>query len=490
MKANRLLKEMEDREYQKTIAKTAEKNNTLVCLPTGLGKTNIAIIVSAARLEQFPESKILVLAPTKPLVSQHKSSFLKFLNAEKEGLQIVTGATTPNKRKQLYSKQIIFATPQTIQKDLENERFSMENFSLVVIDELHHAVGKYAYPYIAGRYLKESKNPRILGLTASPGSTSKKIREICRNTGIETVEVRTEKDKDVIPYVKEKEIEWIEVSLPESFLKIKSLLDDAYAKRLKKLGHFRTKRELLHLQKRLQQSIKKGNKSAFGLSSLVAQAIKIDHALALLETQSIAALRNYLKKLQNDKTRAAKSLLKEKSISNAAFLAERLFEQGSRHPKMSKLCSLVEGALAENPESKTIIFANFRETVKEITTVLKKIEGAKPIILIGQRDLSQKEQIETIRKYSKEANILVTTSIGEEGLSLESADLAVFYEPVPSEIRQIQRRGRVGRTKFGKISVLMAKKTRDEAYKWAAYHKERKMKQTLYKMQVKQSQFI
>jgi len=149
---------------------------------------------------------------------------------------------------------------------------------------------------------------------------------------------------------------------------------------------------------------------------------------------------------------------------------------------VGKLCSLVARQFREHPDSKIIIFTNFRETVREIESVLKNVELARPIILVGQKDLSQKEQMEIIMEYNRQANCLITTSIGEEGLSLEAADLAIFYEPVPSEIRQIQRRGRVGRTKAGKISILVTKGTRDEAYKWAAYNKEKKMRKSLYQM--------
>lgn len=483
----RYLKGMEERAYQARIASTAIGKNTLVCLPTGMGKTNIAIIVSASRLEKYPDSQILVLAPTKPLVSQHFSSFKRFLDLNEANFQAITGSLNPGKRKGLYSKKLIFATPQTVQKDLENEAIGLGNFSLLVIDELHHAVGRYAYPYIAKRFLKESKNPRILGLTASPGSSPAKIRSICRNTGIETVEIATEKDEDVRPYIKPTEIEFFEVALPESFLKIRALLDSAYKKRLKRLRGVKTKKGLLDLQRSLQKSIEAGNKSAYGLASLVAQAIKIEHALTLLETQGISILRSYLANLRKDPSKAARSILNDRDFSNALFLIESLFEQGSRHPKIAKLCSLVESQL-NSPGSKIIIFANYRETVKEIKVILANIPAARPTILIGQRDLSQKEQLQIIRDFEADANVLVTTSIGEEGLSLESADLAIFYEPVPSEIRQIQRRGRVGRTKFGKVAILVTKGTRDEAYKWSAYHKEQRMKKTLYSM--KQSALI
>ena len=492
-----LIKDLEEREYQIRMAKTALKKNTLVCLPTGLGKTNIAVLVAAELLKQFPGSSIMVLSPTKPLVSQHFHSFQKFLKLPPESFQIITGATDPHERGKLYSKKIIVATPQTIQKDLENERFSIENFSLLVIDELHHAVGKYAYPYIARRFLDKAIHPRVLGLTASPGSSKEKISRICKNTGIEAVEIGTEDEEDIAPYVKKLESEWLDVELPESFLKIKALLDYSYRQRLEKLKRLGlskplsivSKKDLLDFQIRLQGKIKKGNKASFWGASLVAQAIKIEHAISLLETQGIGVMRSYFNKLRKDSSKAAKTILADTRVSNAVFLTEKLFEQGSRHPKMGLLCSLVERQFKEKPNSKIIIFANYRETVKEINSILSNIRGAHPLVLIGQREgITQKEQIDIIRRYNEDSNCLVTTSIGEEGLSLEAADLAVFYEPVPSEIRQIQRRGRVGRTKVGKVMVLVTKGTRDEAYKWSAYHKEKKMRKTLYSM--KKSGFI
>ena len=478
--AHPLISGMEERLYQSRIAYTALKKNTLVCLPTGLGKTNIAILVAAGRLRKFPESRIMVLAPTKPLVSQHFKSFQKFLNLDPPKFQTITGMISASKRS--YSGQVIFATPQTVQKDLESGRLNLRDFSLLVIDEIHHAVGKYSYPLISRTYLQEASNPRILGLTASPGSNREKIREICRNTGIEAFEIATEKDEDVQPYVQETQVEWIEAFLPESFLKIKTLLDSAFKRRVKNLRGVRTKKDLLILQRKFQQSIQSGNKAAYGLSSLVAQAIKIEHALTLLETQGIGMLWNYMKSLESDSSKAASSILNDQDFSNAIFLTESLFRQGSRHPKISLLCSVVERQLRKDPHSRIIIFANFRETVREIHQVISRLPGSIPIVLTGQKDLSQKEQGEIIGKFGNEANILVTTSIGEEGLSLEAADVAVFYEPVPSEIRQIQRRGRVGRTKFGRIIVLVTKNTRDETYRWAAYRKEKEMRNVLHTM--------
>jgi Fanconi anemia group M protein len=479
--------------YQENILATCIKKNTLVVLPTGIGKTFSGLLLAVYYLNKFPSSKILFLAPTRPLSAQIYEVCKKHTNLDPNLIVLLTGNIKPENREQLWNDaSIIVGTPQTIHKDIINNRISLENVSLLVIDEVHHSVGKYSYPFIVKRYLKEAKNQRILGLTASPGGTHEKIQEICKNTGIEAVEIRTETDLDVAPYIKKKQIEWIVVELPESFKQIKKLLDEVYTDKLKslrKLGFLKptkliTKKDLLSIQANLRVDISKGYKKAFFGISLIAQLIKIEHALSLLETQGVGILEKYWKKLRNDSSKAAKKIINDGKISSAMHLTSNLFKSGSRHPKISKLCSIVNQQLNQKPESKIIIFANFRDSVNEIVSVLEGIKGARPIALIGQKEgLSQKEQVEVIRRFGHgDNNIMITTSIGEEGLSIEAADVAIFYETVASEIRQIQRRGRVGRTRFGKIIVLVTKDTRDEAYKWAAYHKEKKMKRVLYAM--------
>jgi len=115
---------------------------------------------------------------------------------------------------------------------------------------------------------------------------------------------------------------------------------------------------------------------------------------------------------------------------------------------------------------------------------LKNIEGARPVEFVGQREgLTQKEQIQRISDFRDGVhNVLVGTSVSEEGLDIPAMDLAVFYEPVPSEIRSIQRRGRVGRQKVGRVIFLITRRTRDEAYFWSAKNKEARMHKTLYRM--------
>ncbi len=492
---------MEDREYQAAILRKALKRNTLCVLPTGLGKTNIAVLLAAHILERFPDSRAMVLAPTRPLVSQHYKTFMKYINLEDVELSVVMGTMKPPERQRVYQDRIvriIFATPQTVKNDLRHDLLDLEDFSLLVIDETHHSVGLYAYPYVARKYREQARNQRILGLTASPGSDLSKIREIMKNTGLEAVEIRTEEEQDVSPYVMDRETRWIHVELPERFRKIGSLITEVFNQKvgsLRKMGYlgrgYVSRKQLLELQSRLAMGIKQGRtqgtgKKAFIGMFLASQAIKLEHALTMLETQGIGVLEAYWRKVRTGRSRADKALVNNREISDAMFLTHSLHGEGARHPKVARLLTVVSQQLRDNSQSRIIVFANYRESVREIVSSLKQVQGARPVEFVGQREgMTQREQAKRIRDFSKGLhNVLACTSIGEEGLDIPAMDLAVFYEPVPSGIRSIQRRGRVGRQMVGKVIFLITKGTRDEAYYWAAHHKERRMKKALYGMRM------
>lgn len=484
------------REYQLSILETCKNNNTLVVLPTGTGKTAIALLLALDKLNKFPQTKILLLSPTKPLCQQHVNTFKKHTDIPEEKIILLTGLTKPEERINLIKDAlVIIATPQTIQKDLENSRINLKDFSMLCIDEAHRSRENFANTHVTKFYLKQSSNRRILALTASPGGTSEKIREIIKNLNLEAVEIRSEKDEDVIPYVQKREIEWINVELPKELKNLHSLMRKIYLEKAKQLRshginkplNLIGKKDLLMLQIELRKQLFEKNFSAYHGISLTAQLMKIDYALELLEVQSLSSLIKYLEKLKQDKSKAAVSLLKLKEFQEAINLAKNLYENKVEHPKFDKLKELVLNEININKEIKIIVFANFRDTVEEILNLLRNV-NIKCEKLIGQKlGLTQKQQISTIKEFKEsEANVLVGTQVLEEGLDIPGGiDIAIFYEAIPSELRRVQRMGRVARIKAGKIIFLITKNTRDEAYFWSSYQKEKKMKKTLYDLKDK-----
>ncbi len=494
-----LIKEntVERRAYQISIAATALMYNTLVILPTGLGKTTVALLVIASRLHN-EGGKALVLAPTKPLVEQHTTFFKRAMKLEEEAIVALSGEVRPEKRVELWEKaKLIVSTPQVIENDLIAGRISLEDVVHVTFDEAHRAVGDYAYVYIADEYFRQAKKPLVLGMTASPGSDIERIKEVIRNLRIEAIEIRTESDEDVRPYVHGRKIEWIKVEMPKELKEIRDLINKAIERRLKKLEKLGikavglAKKDLLALQESLQaQAAETGEEELFEAVSILAEALKLYHGLELVETEGVEALKEYLRKLVNEAkskggSKAAKSIMNDpffKDILNKVATCKK------EHPKLEKLVEVVKDQLSKNLDSRIIVFTNYRDTAETIVERLKK-EGIRAEKFVGQakrgekKGMTQKEQIETLEKFrSGEIQVLVATSVGEEGLDIPSTDLVVFYEAVPSEIRAIQRKGRTGRAKEGRIVVLITKGTRDEAYYWASVRKEKAMYAKLYEL--------
>jgi Fanconi anemia group M protein len=434
-----------------------------------------------------------MISPTRPLVNQHAASFIKFLKIGEEGVSVFTGYMSPSERKKMWEvSKIICATPQVIENDLISARYSLEKVSLIIFDEAHRATGDYPYSFIARRYVNSAEHPLILGLTASPGADEDRIREVCDNLYIEHIEVRTEKDPDVRPYIKGIELKWVKVELPEDFIKIKNALEDAMKERLttlRELGLVRRvdvtipKKELLALRGKLQAELAKGEAATevyIGLSNVVA-CINLSHALELLETQGLQTLKKYFERLQRQSTKAAKNLLADLKVLRAIRLTENLAPEVD-HPKLDVLANIV----SKEKNKRIIIFTQYRDSAQKITERLGEIDGVKPVRFVGQasrlddKGLTQKEQLNVLEKFRRgEYNVLVSTSVGEEGLDIPKTDVVIFYEPIPSEIRSIQRRGRTGRSRAGKVIVLVTKKTRDEGFYWSSFHKERRMRKVL-----------
>ena len=491
---------LEERQYQKNIAQSAVKASTLVVLPTGLGKTIIALLVMAEKLRK-KNNKILFLAPTKPLVNQH-TQFLKTYLKIKDPIVVFTGEISPKKREMMWnSGKIIISTPQVIENDIISKRITLADTSLIIYDEVHRAVGNYAYVFISDMYRKQRTNRLSLGMTASPGNDLSKILEVCKTLEIENIEIRTKYDRDVRPYVHDLKIQWKEIPLPKDFTNTIQLLRRALSDRLKKLKEIgvieseslstinRTK--LLDIQKRIQEELRSTDhppKPLFQAASAQNAALKLYHAIELIQTQGVNALLNYFQRMGHEAmskggSKASRDIMKDQNVLEAIAYAKSL---EIKHPKIPELVKIVKDQLSRNANSKIIIFTHYRDTSAYVLKQLESIDIANPVRFIGQagkegdKGLTQKEQAKIIKDFKEDIfNVLIATSVAEEGLDIPSTDLVVFYEPVPSEIRTIQRRGRTARKMPGKVIILITKGTPDEGYYWSARRKERTMRSEL-----------
>ncbi|MBW2975557.1 DEAD/DEAH box helicase [Candidatus Woesearchaeota archaeon] len=499
-----MIKNFEPRLYQQTIFNICTSRNTLVVLPTGMGKTNIFLMLAAHRLKLYPNSKVLFIGPTRPLIEQYLEVFKEHFEMPEEKMAVFTGHVKPEKRAELWkTAKIIFSTPQGLENDVIARRISLEDVSLLGVDEAHRAIGDYAYVWVAGQYAKRANYPRILALTASPGTEMEKIEEVCSNLSIEQIEIRTDQDPDVKQYIQEIKVDWVKVNLPPVFKDVQrylALFLKERTEKLRKLGvlhmndydpKYINKTDLLRLQGELRGKAASGEKdfTLWNAISVLAEIMKVQHAVELLETQGISALHKYFEKLQREavttKTKAIKNITSDINYRSALLKTERLFSENIQHPKLIELKNIVQKQLTEKKESKIIVFNQYRDNASDITAELNKLEGVRAQLFVGQAKkgetgLSQKEQKEIIGDFREgKINVLVGTSVTEEGLDIPKVPLVIFYEPIPSAIRTIQRRGRTGRHESGRVIVLMALETRDVGYKWSAHHKEKRMYRTL-----------
>ena len=483
---------LKPREYQQKIAEAASQANTLVVLPTGLGKTLIALLVARIRLEKFPKGKVVVLAPTKPLVLQHYNSFKQILSLESKDIALLTGENPPEERSYLWRRsRFVFATPQTVRNDMRHGRVDLNDVVLLVFDEAHRSVKDYSYTEVAKVYKETAWTPLILGLTASPGGSREKIDEITRNLFIEHVEARSEEDEDVKSYVEETEFEGRKVSLPQEYSQLLSILRDVYNEKVNRLMESgfvpRTrlsKKILLQARATISARLKSGGNKGYIYAALVsqAQAIMILHALELAETQGVDVLLKYMKRLREKPEQGKSAIALQKDPRWLMLEDEAKRVQAIEYPKLTELRSIVKGQFATKMDSKIIIFTQYRDTIESIVDTLAK-DGVTAQRFVGQANkadsegMDQKRQTDVLEKFGEgEFRVLVSSSIGEEGLHVPDVDLVVFYEAVPSEIRAIQRKGRTGRTMRGKVIVLIAVGTVDEAYFFSSLRREKFMK--------------
>ena len=480
---------IERREYQANIAAAASRASTLVVLSTALGKTVIAALVIAGRWK--PKRKALMLAPTKPLVEQHAREMKRLLSIEP--VVALTGERAPGDRAELWAEScVIVATPQALENDVKLGRLDLKDVELVVFDEAHRAVGEYAYVDLARAYRRQRADGLVLGMTASPGSESQQILEVCDSLGIQRIEIRADDDPDVAPYVPGVDVRYVRVDLPKESHEVIRLLKRLFDKKVDELRVYGflprdgrvSIRDLIAAQRVIQKRLAE-SKQGLLYSALVAQsaAMKLNHAIEMCESQGKFALLAYLDRMVADESKATKLLLKDDAFRQVIKLSESLPQE---HPKELKVGHIIESRLRVNPGSRMIVFTHYRDTAESVATRLGSVPGARPARFVGQaskvadKGMKQKEQVELLEKFrAGDVNVLVATSVGEEGLDIPSTDCVIFYEPVPSEIRTIQRRGRTGRRSRGEVFVLMAAGTRDEGYFYSARAKEKRMREEL-----------
>jgi len=488
---------LERREYQLSSAKEAVTQNTMVVMPTALGKTVIAALVAGYMLLNQRRKRVLMMAPTRPLCEQHKETFGRLFRFPNREIKLLTGMTHPKLRELAWrgSARLMFATPQVVENDLSAGRVDLDQFALLIFDECHRAVKDYAYTEIARRYMEGSSYPIILGLTASPGAMKERLKAIGDSLFIERMIYRSEDDDDVKRYINPVTVEWRKVDLPLAYRPLGDVLRGMLDTKLKWLADHDLlssknvyRRQLLEageeIRRRLQGADAKNR--GFYFTAILQQSIALTlfHMYELLTTQGAQTLIPFVERMGEDNKRAH-------SIIEADPMFRKFKELlygpcNVEHPKVAALIELIRAGTT--PTSRTLVFTQYRDTASYLVSRLTR-EGIRAERFVGQatreadQGMSQEVQRLTLDAFKSGAlNCLVATSIAEEGLDIPQVDMVVFYEPVPSEIRFIQRRGRTGRRMAGRVFILVAEDTSDVAYMYSSLRKAAAMKKAISKV--------
>jgi ERCC4-related helicase len=445
-------------------------------------------------LYKYKDMRVLVMAPTRPLVSQHMMSFLSALKVLQEETACVTGKTLPEYRSAVWNQRrirLLFATPEVVKNDISERRLSLSDFSLLVFDEAHRAVKDYAYTSIARHYIEQSSNPLLLALTASPGAERKRVQEVCDNLFVENMEYRTEEDPDVKPYVNPIDVKWEWFNLPEEYMYVISLLRSVLNEKLKWLIQrgivtknridWIFKRDLIQagdlLRYNLELTMEEQRGPIYIALSNQSAALSLMYCIELMGSQGSYSLKAFLDRAEKDDSKTQSFLRRDPRILEAKALISGIQKE---HPKVKRVLELVKQHLQssvngpEESRSRILIFTQYRDTARHITDILSK-SSIRSSRFVGQakrqgdEGMRQEEQATVLELFRNgEFNVLVATSIAEEGLDIPEVDLVIFYEPIPSEIRYIQRKGRTGRKSAGSVIILAANETVDRRYHLAS----------------------
>jgi Fanconi anemia group M protein len=449
---------VELREYQTNLANDVKNQNSLIVLPTGLGKTTIALQVIADYM-QNGTGGVLFLAPTRVLVNQHYE-FLKE-NLLIADIGIVTGEDLLSKRKKKWMNSVVCATPEITKNDFARNIVSPNQFALVIFDEAHRTIGDYAYSIIAKYF--ESTNTRILAMTATLPSEKEKAKEIVTRLHIKNLIERSDESPDVKPYIQKTETEWVKVDLTKEMkaiqMCIKLALEERY-KELRKNGlRLSDNKSLSQLLNARQFVLTQNRRSAKPLFT----AIRITYALNIFEAHGITPFLKFCDRTKEKKGAGIKELFEtDPNFTRAISLAKTEQSNGLEHPKIDSLIDILHDV-----KSKVLIFSSYRDSVNVIHQKLLDMDISAEILIgkSGETGLKQKKQIETVQRFRDGVTkALIATRVGEEGLDISEVNLVVFYDNVPSSIRFIQRKGRTGRKDRGRLVVLIAKNTIDETY--------------------------
>ncbi|XP_028293473.1 Fanconi anemia group M protein isoform X2 [Gouania willdenowi] len=512
------------REYQLKMSEAALFQNTLVCLPTGLGKTFIAAVVMYNFYRWYPCGKIVFMAPTKPLVAQQIEACYKVMGIPQSHMAELTGTVAAKNRQEVWrTKRVFFLTPQVMMNDLSRDTCPAQQVKCVVIDEAHKGLGNHAYCQVVRQLLSHTQQFRILALSATPGGDTKSVQSVISNLLISHIELRSEESPDIQAHSHQRSVEKVVVPLGDVLSAYQARYLQVLEKFMSRLVQYRVMahkdlRTLCKYQLILARDQFRKNPppsiKGYQLGMLegdFALCISLYHGYELLMQMGLRSLFFYIQSIvdgSRENSRAKNELQRTPTFMDLYQEMEAMFVQSSAgpddsfiysHPKLEKLEEVVlqhfrrwkessaenRGSSPEEVSTRVMIFSSFRESVQEIAVMLNRHA---PLIRVmtfmgqasagkGVKGFTQKEQLEVVHRFRQGGfNTLVSTCVGEEGLDIGEVDLIACFDAQKNPIRLVQRMGRTGRKRQGRIVVVLA-----EGKEERTYNQSQSNKRSVYK---------
>ncbi|RVE57340.1 hypothetical protein OJAV_G00215130 [Oryzias javanicus] len=510
------------RNYQLKISEAALFQNTLVCLPTGLGKTFIASVVMYNFYRWYPSGKIVFMAPTKPLVAQQIEACYKVMGIPQTHMAELTGSTAAKQRQEVWkSKRVFFLTPQVMVNDLSRDTCPAKQVKCVVIDEAHKALGNHAYCQVIRQLSSQTLQFRILALSATPGGDTKSVQSVISNLLISHIELRSEESLDIQAHSHQRSVDKVIVPLGETLSAYQARYLEVLQKFMSRLVQNRvmshkdlrslSKYQIILARDQFRKNppphIKVAQQGM--LEGDFALCISLYHGYELLMQMGLRSLFFYVQGIMDgsrEMSRTKNELQRTPTFMDLYHEMEAMFVKPSAgpdepfvysHPKLKKLEEVVlqhfrvwaESASdnhgPQGVSTRVMIFSSFRESVQEIAAMLNRHS---PMIRVmtfmgqasagkGVKGFTQKEQLEVVQRFRQGGfNTLVSTCVGEEGLDIGEVDLIVCFDAQKNPIRLVQRMGRTGRKRQGRIVVILA-----EGREERTYNQSQSNKRSVYK---------
>uniref|UniRef100_A0A8C8E9Q7 RNA helicase n=1 Tax=Otus sunia TaxID=257818 RepID=A0A8C8E9Q7_9STRI len=517
--------------YQTELAQPAiNGKNTLICAPTGSGKTFVALLICEHHFQNMSsgqKAKVVFLATKVPVYEQQKNVFRQHFERSGYSVQGISGETVANVsvEKVIQDSDIIVLTPQILVNSIEEGIISsLSIFTLMIFDECHNTTGNHPYNVLMTRYLQQkfdssaSQLPQIVGLTASVGvGNAKSVKEtiehictLCSYLDIQALSTVRENKEDLQRFRNK----WVKMRVQNHFADIISgLMSETEALMRKNysvdtisqinkndFGTQKYEHWIVATQKkcRLLQLADKEKESSIcrDLFICTEHLRKLNDALIISEDarieDALAYLTEFFTNVKNGPYTELEEQLTAKFQEKEPELTSLSKDESNENPKLEELACILDEAYRYNPQTRTLLFAKTRALV----AALKKWIEANPLLSYiksdvlmgrGRRDqktgmtLPMQKDVLDAFKTNEDSRLLIATSVADEGIDISECNLVVLYEYFGNVTKMIQVRGR-GRARGSKCILVTSKKEVVENEKHNRY-KEEMMNEAIEKLQ-------